>query len=267
VESFMLESLDAACEGLMLKRLDGPASAYSPSKRADSWLKVKKDYCEELRDSLDLVCIGAWRGNGRKAGWFSPFLLAVWDPEREEYSSMCRCMTGFTDAFYADRTERFSSPEILLPSRPPYYHTLESPDVWFAPTEVWEVRGADLTLSPKHRAAAGMRHADRGISLRFPRFISHRADKSVEDASGPAEVVALYDAQQRRFDGQGAAAARRLQDTANVAATNAATNAATKMNGEDDEDDGEDDDEDDGADSDGDEGGGGGDMDGEDDER
>ena len=25
-----------------------------------------RDYCEELRDSLDLVVIGAWAGNGRK---------------------------------------------------------------------------------------------------------------------------------------------------------------------------------------------------------
>lgn len=41
VESFMAEALDAACEGLMLKRLDGPHATYSPSKRADSWLKVK----------------------------------------------------------------------------------------------------------------------------------------------------------------------------------------------------------------------------------
>ena len=85
-------------------------------------------------------CVTAWMGNGRKAGWYSPFLLAVWDPEREEYSSMCRCMSGFTDVFYADRTARFSQPDVLLPCRPAYYDTLESPDVWFAPTEVWEVR-------------------------------------------------------------------------------------------------------------------------------
>lgn len=32
--------------------------------------------------------------------WFSPFLLAVWDSDREEYQSLCRCMSGFTDAFY-----------------------------------------------------------------------------------------------------------------------------------------------------------------------
>ncbi len=61
-----------------------------------------RDYCEGLRDSLDLVPIGAWYGNGRKAGWFSPFLLAAYDPETETYASVCRCMSGFTDAFYAE---------------------------------------------------------------------------------------------------------------------------------------------------------------------
>lgn len=51
-----------------------PAS-YEPDKRADSWLKVKKDYLDNLGDSLDLVPIGAWHGSGRKAGWWSPILL------------------------------------------------------------------------------------------------------------------------------------------------------------------------------------------------
>ena len=61
-----------------------------------------RDYCEGLRDSLDLVPIGAWHGNGRKVGWLSPFLLAAWDPEAEEFQSVCRCMSGFTDAFYTE---------------------------------------------------------------------------------------------------------------------------------------------------------------------
>lgn len=70
-----------------------------------NWVKItltRRDYCEGLRDSLDLVPIGAWWGNGRKTGWFSPFLLAAWDPEKEEYQSVCRCMSGFTDAFYTE---------------------------------------------------------------------------------------------------------------------------------------------------------------------
>ena len=67
-----------------------------------------RDYCEGLRDSLDLVPIGAWWGQGRKTGWFSPFLLAAWDPEKEEYQSVCRCMSGFTDTFYAEVSHSYS---------------------------------------------------------------------------------------------------------------------------------------------------------------
>lgn len=32
--------------------------------------QVKRDYVEGLGDCLDLVPIGAWHGNGRKAGWY-----------------------------------------------------------------------------------------------------------------------------------------------------------------------------------------------------
>lgn len=38
-------------------------------KRTSAWLKLKKDYVIGLSDSLDLVPIGAWHGNGRKARW------------------------------------------------------------------------------------------------------------------------------------------------------------------------------------------------------
>ena len=229
IERFTVDAVDAACEGLVLKRLDGARSAYAPSVRAESWLKLKRDYCETLggapRDSLDLVPIGAWHGNGRKAGWYSPFLLAAYDPTTETYDSVCRCMSGFTDAFYEEKTETFGKRAVggeetktflrqpsRKPAKPAWVNTLERPDVWFVPSEVWEVRGADLTLSPKHAAAAGARHAERGISLRFPRFVAARPDKSPEDASGPAEVLALFDAQARRWGGQEASAERRLRE-------------------------------------------------------
>lgn len=116
------------------------------------------------------VPVGAWHGNGRKAGWYSPFLLACWDPEREEFQSVCRVMSGFSDLFYKATKERYEEGRIL-PRKLSYVHTSETPDVWFAPTDVWEIRGADLTLSPVHKAAVGKLHEDRGCSLRFPRFI------------------------------------------------------------------------------------------------
>lgn len=37
VTAYMLGAFDAGCEGLMLKRLDGPGAAYEASKRADGW--------------------------------------------------------------------------------------------------------------------------------------------------------------------------------------------------------------------------------------
>lgn len=116
------------------------------------------------------VPIGAWYGNGRKAGWYSPFLLACWDPEAEEFQSVCRVMSGFSDAFYTASKERFSSKHLLSGPKP-YYNTGESPDVWFEAVEVWEIRGADITLSPVHKSAVGKLHGSRGCSLRFPRFI------------------------------------------------------------------------------------------------
>ncbi|KAK3285179.1 hypothetical protein CYMTET_7194 [Cymbomonas tetramitiformis] len=199
LQEILLESLEGRCEGLMLKRLDGP---YEPGQRAETWVKLKKDYVEGMQDSLDLVPIGAWHGNGRKAGWYSPFLVAVWDREAEEYQSVCRVLSGFTDAFYKEAKEYFEP--YLLPAPLPYYRTHEHPSVWFEPRVVWEIRGADFTISPVHLAAVGRVHADRGISMRFPRFIRRREDKNPEDASSPDEIVQMFEQQTRKWDPQSA---------------------------------------------------------------
>jgi ATP dependent DNA ligase C terminal region len=82
-------------------------------------------------------------------------------------------MSGFSDAFYKASKERLDA-RGLLPKAPPYYNTGERPDVWFEAAEVWEIRGADLTISPVHRAATGRLVEGRGCSLRFPRFIQAR---------------------------------------------------------------------------------------------
>jgi ATP-dependent DNA ligase len=33
---------------------------------------------------------------------FSPFLMACYNPETEEFQSVCRVMSGFTDEFYKE---------------------------------------------------------------------------------------------------------------------------------------------------------------------
>lgn len=49
------------------------SSAYQPIDWHHTY-QVKRDYVEGLHDTLDLVPIGAWHGNGRKAGWQVAFL-------------------------------------------------------------------------------------------------------------------------------------------------------------------------------------------------
>lgn len=201
MSSFFEKACQSSCEGIMLKTLDIDAG-YSASKRCDSWLKVKRDYVEGLGDSLDLVPIGAWYGNGRKAGWYSPFLMACYNPESEEFQSVCRVMSGFSDDFYKEMKE-FYSGERILPKKPVYYKTDEQPEVWFSAEQVWEIRGADLTLSPVHHAAIGIVHPSRGISVRMPRYIRSVPDRSPEDCSLATDVASMFRAQTRKMEVSG----------------------------------------------------------------
>lgn len=105
-EGFVGEDADSDEEVVELKRGEKEKSGnkkplpstYEPDARSQGWLKVKKDYLEGVGDSLDLVPIGAWWGMGRKAGWYSPFLLACLNPETGALEAVCKCISGETFA-------------------------------------------------------------------------------------------------------------------------------------------------------------------------
>ena len=189
IQKLLVDALGNKAEGLMLKVLESP---YDPNKRSNKWIKLKKDYCDDLSDTFDCVVVGAWHGNGRKAGWFSPFLLAVFDSATQTFQSLCRVMSGFSDEFYKQATERLS--KTILPSKPYDVVTNEQCSVWFTPKEVWEIRGAELQISPVHCAAAGMAHEDKGLGLRFPRFVRTRDDKTLDEdgLTTSDDVVSRY---------------------------------------------------------------------------
>lgn len=88
-----VEISDDSTKNGKTKRKALPAT-YEPDKRTSAWLKLKKDYVDGVGDSLDLVPIGAWYGNGRKAGWWSPVLLGLWNPETGVPVAVCKCMSG-----------------------------------------------------------------------------------------------------------------------------------------------------------------------------
>ncbi|KAI0081242.1 ATP-dependent DNA ligase [Panus rudis PR-1116 ss-1] len=224
IEAFWQSAINSRSEGLMIKLLDSgevlqepttkkdkirrkplPAT-YEPDKRTSAWLKLKKDYVTGLGDTLDLVPIGAWHGNGRKANWWSPILLALWDPSDGKLVGVCKCMSGFTNEFYKALRERYPPDSETCAPEPRWDPEVDTgglrPEVYFKPQEVWEIRGADVTLSPISVAALGLVSQSRGLSLRFPRFIKVREDKNIEDASTPGFLAQMYEKQQKHDNKQ-----------------------------------------------------------------
>ena len=149
-------------------------------------------------DTIDLVPIGTWWGQGRKKNWLSPWLLAVYDPDRGTFASICRCMSGFSDAFCKAATWRFLAKGYYTDGPKPCYSNKETPSVWFEAREVWEVKGAELTLSPVHLAGFVDLSGGRGLGRRFPRFVRVREYKAVEEATNVSQVVEMFHKQIRR---------------------------------------------------------------------
>ncbi|KAF9696093.1 hypothetical protein EKO04_005762 [Ascochyta lentis] len=199
IQTLLEDSVKEGCEGLMVKMLDGPESYYEPSKRSQNWLKVKKDYLAGVGDSLDLVVLGAYHGKGKRTSWYGAFLLACYNPNTEKYETVCNIGTGFSEAILEQFHKQLSDIVIERP-KPFYTHSAgnkDQPDVWFEPRYVWEVKTADLTLSPRYKAAAAeVGGGGKGISLRFPRFIKERDDKKPDQASSARMIAEMYQRQE-----------------------------------------------------------------------
>ncbi len=113
----------------------------------------------------------------------------MYDPEYGEYQTVCKLATGFSDENLQSFFNSFKEIEIKHPPR--NYRFEITPDVWFTPKFVWEIKAADLSISPVHTAAIG-KVSDKGIALRFPRFIRLRPDKNPTDATSSQQISQMY---------------------------------------------------------------------------
>ena len=193
VEEFLENSINSGCEGLMLKMLDKP---YQAGSRGSHWLKLKREYRNELGDSLDLVVIGAFFGRGRRTGRYGTLLLATYDENLDIFTSICKVGTGFTDEDL-DQLYQILSEKVTIKKNPRIDSEME-PDVWFEPELVIEVVASEITLSPIHKAAMDVIRKNSGLALRFPKFTGKiRLEKGAEDASTNEEVITLYKGQKK----------------------------------------------------------------------
>jgi DNA ligase 1 len=192
LEEFLDNAVKGQCEGLMVKTLEVNA-IYEPSRRSLNWLKLKKDYLEGLGDSVDLVPLGAYHGRGKRTGFYGAYLLACYDPDTEEYQSVCKIGTGFSDEDLKTLAENLNKHKI--PTKSSQYNVADQLDcdVWFDAVQVWEVKAADLSKSSLHRGAEGKTgEAGRGIGLRFPRFERLRDDKRRDQATTSDQILDMY---------------------------------------------------------------------------
>ena len=193
IEDFLENSINSGCEGLMLKMLDAP---YQAGARGSYWLKLKREYRNELGDSLDLVVIGAFFGRGRRTGRYGTLLLAVYDNETDTFPSLCKVGTGFTDEDL-DQLYQLLSDKVTLKKNPRINSQMEA-DVWFEPELVIEIVASEITLSPIHKTAMNAIRKNTGLALRFPKFTGKiRMEKAPEDSSTSEEVIALYKGQKK----------------------------------------------------------------------
>ncbi|OBT50734.1 hypothetical protein VE04_09287 [Pseudogymnoascus sp. 24MN13] len=180
IQTFLDDSVKASCEGLMVKMLDGVEFRYEPSKRSRNWLKIKKDYLAGIGDALDLVVLGAYHGKGKRTSVYGAFLLACYNPSTERYETVCNIGTGFSEEVLETLHAQLSDTVIDRP-KPFYEHS--------------KVNAHQPDVCPKYRAGykegiAG--DAEKGVSLRFPRFIKIRDDKKVDEATSSRQIAEMY---------------------------------------------------------------------------
>jgi DNA ligase-1 len=161
------DALEAGHEGIMLKN---PDSAYSPGRRGKNWLKRKPDV-----ETLDLVVTGAEWGEGRRADLLGTFLLSV-RTGPDEFAEIGKVATGITDEELASLTDLLE----------PHVRSEDGKEVDIEPAVVFEVGYEEIQPSPTY---------DSGYALRFPRFLSVRDDKSIDDADTLERVERLAETQ------------------------------------------------------------------------
>lgn len=181
LRNFLMQSYEDGEEGLVCK---DPKSLPEPGMRSKRWIKLKPDYMEEggFGDSMDLVVIGYNHGRGKRHGKIGALWVGIRDEGRLQVWPVCKVGTGLTDKdleLWQNLLKPLERPAEVL--APVFWSKLVDPpevDVWVEPQFVIEVKAAEMTKVDKWA----------GFSLRFPRYIRWRDDKTLIQATSTAEV-------------------------------------------------------------------------------
>ncbi len=170
-------------EGIMAKNLK---AHYIAGKRGFAWIKFKKSYGKAV-DTVDAVIVGYYRGTGHRAKFgFGGVLVAVYNDEKDEFETIAKVGSGFTEEEMQQFKEMLD--KIRIKEKDKRVNSKLTPDFWVEPKYVIEIMFDDITRSQQHTAGE---FKGRGFALRFPRFFRLR-DKSAYDATTVTEIEEMY---------------------------------------------------------------------------
>jgi DNA ligase-1 len=163
------------------------------------WIKYKRSYKAEVADTFDLVPVGAFHGRGKRAGTYGALLMAVYNPQTDQFETISKLGSGFTDEDL-EKLHKVFAQDVVAHKHARVSSEMKA-DVWFTPTKVLEVSADEITLSPLHTCALGSIRRGSGLALRFPRFTGrYRDDKSPEDATSTKEALEIYHRQLKKIE-------------------------------------------------------------------
>jgi len=177
VREFYEKAIKNNQEGLILKNLNAP---YKPGSRVGYMLKLK----EELRD-FDLVITGAEYGTGKRAGWFSSFILSCKGNKKDEYLEIGKVGTGINEK---EDEGKITFKELTKQLKP----------------LIIEEKGTVVQVKPKIIVAVTYQEIQKstnyssGYALRFPRVNVLRPDKPLSEITDIKEVENAYREQKKR---------------------------------------------------------------------
>ncbi len=171
-------------EGIMAKSIKDD-SVYQAGNRGYLWIKLKGLEGGKLKDSVDVVLVGAFYGKGRRTGVYGTYIGAVYDIENDRFIAFTRFFSGLTDELSESLTKDMQ--QYILKKQPDNVICEDTADVWFKPEIVVEIIGDEITRSEKF--------ATLGYSMRFPVFQRFRPEKGPKDITTVEEITDLYENQ------------------------------------------------------------------------
>ncbi len=190
-------AIDCGLEGLVLKN---PSSLYLPeARKKDCWVKWKPDFMDQLQDDFDAVVVGGYYGHGRRGGMLSSFVCAVAEPVTQpgaqptHLRSFVKVGGGFTADVLAKVNAQLGPFMFDFRSTDPRCARItsnikfptERPDKIIDPSDsiVLQIKATEIQATDKFPT---------GITLRFPRLVKVRPDKSWDETLTFRELEEMF---------------------------------------------------------------------------